>query len=367
MIRRPPRSTLFPYTTLFRSGLLGQRPVGVDGDPHLAATADVPGHRDPGRLDLAVGHVGVLQCLDAVLAERHPGAALRVAVPVRPVLLAVRGPARDEHASALLGHGCDRGLAAGGPRRVLRARPLAGGRAPAPGGRAVPVTALAGPQCRLERLTLGAGGRCLAAVDPDLDPDPAERGTCLVEAVVDVGAQRVQRHPALAVKLRPRHLRAAEPARALHPDPAGSALHGRLHGLAHRTPERHPARQLLGHALRDELRVHLGVLDLEDVELDLLAGELFQVAADPVGLGAASPDDDAGPGRVDVHPDPVPGALDLHLGDAGPLHAALQHPADGHILGDVVLVQLVGVPPALEVFGDAQPEPVRVHLLASYG
>src|SRR3712207_8549331 len=28
MIRRPPRSTLFPYTTLFRSG---GRPVGADG------------------------------------------------------------------------------------------------------------------------------------------------------------------------------------------------------------------------------------------------------------------------------------------------------------------------------------------------
>src|SRR3712207_8995951 len=28
MIRRPPRSTLFPYTTLFRS--LGQPPVGAD-------------------------------------------------------------------------------------------------------------------------------------------------------------------------------------------------------------------------------------------------------------------------------------------------------------------------------------------------
>src|SRR2546427_3545551 len=26
MIRRPPRSTLFPYTTLFRSGLLGAAP-----------------------------------------------------------------------------------------------------------------------------------------------------------------------------------------------------------------------------------------------------------------------------------------------------------------------------------------------------
>src|SRR3712207_7426245 len=28
MIRRPPRSTLFPYTTLFRSELPGRRPAG---------------------------------------------------------------------------------------------------------------------------------------------------------------------------------------------------------------------------------------------------------------------------------------------------------------------------------------------------
>src|SRR5437667_11573593 len=32
MIRRPPRSTLFPYTTLFRSGL-----VGADGPTHAGA------------------------------------------------------------------------------------------------------------------------------------------------------------------------------------------------------------------------------------------------------------------------------------------------------------------------------------------
>src|SRR2546428_7224538 len=32
MIRRPPRSTLFPYTTLFRSDLAVERP---DGDEHL--------------------------------------------------------------------------------------------------------------------------------------------------------------------------------------------------------------------------------------------------------------------------------------------------------------------------------------------
>src|SRR5437588_3488606 len=38
MIRRPPRSTLFPYTTLFRSAQLGRGPlVGVDGEDPFAA------------------------------------------------------------------------------------------------------------------------------------------------------------------------------------------------------------------------------------------------------------------------------------------------------------------------------------------
>src|SRR2546422_7052788 len=35
MIRRPPRSTLFPYTTLFRS-----RGVGIQGDPDLHGRGD---------------------------------------------------------------------------------------------------------------------------------------------------------------------------------------------------------------------------------------------------------------------------------------------------------------------------------------
>src|SRR3712207_9298669 len=53
MIRRPPRSTLFPYTTLFRSGQhaqerrpgipgLAQPQLGVDGEAERGAG---PGHR----------------------------------------------------------------------------------------------------------------------------------------------------------------------------------------------------------------------------------------------------------------------------------------------------------------------------------
>src|SRR2546430_4236386 len=50
MIRRPPRSTLFPYTTLFRSGLVVESPiqfklipeVGVEGKPTRRHELDEP-------------------------------------------------------------------------------------------------------------------------------------------------------------------------------------------------------------------------------------------------------------------------------------------------------------------------------------
>src|SRR5947208_4959013 len=42
MIRRPPRSTLFPYTTLFRSSLACGVQATPDADGWLVALADMP-------------------------------------------------------------------------------------------------------------------------------------------------------------------------------------------------------------------------------------------------------------------------------------------------------------------------------------
>ncbi len=176
----------------------------------------------------------------------------------------------------------------------------------------------------------------------------------------------MQRHTALAVELRTAHLGAAETTGALDLDALGAGLHGALHRLAHGTAEGDAGGQLLRDALSHELGVQLGVLDLEDVQLDLLAGQLLEVAADAVGLGATATDDDAGTGGVDVNADAVAGALDLDLGDAGALHALRHHATNGNVFLDVVLVQLVGVPAGLEVRADAEAEPVRVNLLAHY-
>src|SRR2546425_8457129 len=61
MIRRPPRSTLFPYTTLFRSRSAGVEHAEQGRDPaEGGAVADARGHRDHGRSE---EHTSELQSL----------------------------------------------------------------------------------------------------------------------------------------------------------------------------------------------------------------------------------------------------------------------------------------------------------------
>src|SRR5690349_8871828 len=53
----PPLGRALAGTHARLGRLLGERTVRVDVDPDLAATLDVPGHRDTRRLDLPVGDV----------------------------------------------------------------------------------------------------------------------------------------------------------------------------------------------------------------------------------------------------------------------------------------------------------------------
>src|SRR2546430_12395021 len=58
MIRRPPRSTLFPYTTLFRSQYL----VDVAGPRRAGRLADEPAQEDA--VDAVLAHPSVVQQQD---------------------------------------------------------------------------------------------------------------------------------------------------------------------------------------------------------------------------------------------------------------------------------------------------------------
>jgi hypothetical protein len=66
-------------------GLLGEGLVGIDVDPHLAATLDLSRHRDSSGLDLTVGKPSGVQRLQPVVAKldldlpaRHPGSSASV-------------------------------------------------------------------------------------------------------------------------------------------------------------------------------------------------------------------------------------------------------------------------------------------------
>src|SRR5256885_10013678 len=75
MIRRPPRSTLFPYTTLFRSavglgggaGAEGQQPYGVQRCRDLLEDPGQVGHL----LEPAGGRIGVGARASGVRSEEH--------------------------------------------------------------------------------------------------------------------------------------------------------------------------------------------------------------------------------------------------------------------------------------------------------
>src|SRR5256885_11902898 len=58
MIRRPPRSTLFPYTTLFRSAVLVE--PAVPDRPWLGLL-EVQAEHDPDKLDDTLAEVGQLR------------------------------------------------------------------------------------------------------------------------------------------------------------------------------------------------------------------------------------------------------------------------------------------------------------------
>src|SRR3712207_8629948 len=77
MIRRPPRSTLFPYTTLFRSGVAGAK----SRETH--ATSESAGHHHRDRLSWRIRY-----------RFRRVGTLLRV-------LPAGRQPRSEEHTSEL--------------------------------------------------------------------------------------------------------------------------------------------------------------------------------------------------------------------------------------------------------------------------
>src|SRR5438270_8031163 len=108
-----------------------------------------------------------------------------------------------------------------------------------------------------------------ALEDPDLDAAGAERGERGGDAIIDVGAQRMQRHAAFAIPFHARDFGAAETARAVDANAFGAETHRRLHRPLHGAAERDAALELLRDRFGDQGGVEFGLADFDDVDDDV--------------------------------------------------------------------------------------------------
>src|SRR5215475_2665872 len=312
--------------------LAGDRHVREDADPDATDTLQVASHGAPRRLDLARGNAARFDGLQAEGAEIERVAALGRTVDAALVGLPVLGSLRLQHS-----------VPSSDPRRRALARDLLLLRALVLRHRVV--------------------RQDLALENPDLDAASAVGRLGRRPSVVDVGAQRMQRHTPLAVPLHARDLGAAQAPAAVDADAARPQPHGRLHGPLHRPPEGDATLQLLRDVLRYQLGVDLRLADLEDVEMHLAAGHLLQVVAQLLDVGALLADDDAGARRVNGDARLLGRPLDDDAADAGLRQALLQIVPQTQVLVQHAGIVLVGVPARIPGAVDADAQADRIDLL----
>src|SRR5256886_16276319 len=107
MIRRPPRSTLFPYTTLFRSNIL----VGSNGDGEEARICDFGLARHVSSVSSLTGERGFVGTIDYVPPEQIAGETIDARADVYALgcvlfecLTGERPIARDSELSVVYAH-----------------------------------------------------------------------------------------------------------------------------------------------------------------------------------------------------------------------------------------------------------------------
>ena len=157
----------------------------------------------------------------------------------------------------------------------------------------------------------------------------------------------------------------AQTAGAVALDALGAGAHGAAHSILHGAAVRNTLLKLSGDILGHQLRVHIGVADLHDVQLHGLADKLLNALAVLLHLGAALADDHTGTGHMQVNGNDLAAALDLDLGDTGRIQELLQVHADLVILHQKVAHLLIaGIPTGIPVFDDAHAEAVGINFLS---
>jgi hypothetical protein len=130
---------------------------------------------------------------------------------------------------------------------------------------------------RAQQLPRRVAFQNLALVHPTLDADDAVCRMRFGEAVVDVGAQCVQRKLPVQIPFRPRDFGSIQSARHAHLDTLATEPLRRIYRLSHRSPECNALFQLEGNRFRNQLRIQFRFVNFLDVDEDFALGALRQI------------------------------------------------------------------------------------------
>src|SRR6201996_5782525 len=174
----------------------------------------------------------------------------------------------------------------------------------------------------------------------------------------------MQRHAAFAVPLHARDFRAAQAARAVDTDAFGAETHRRLHGALHGAAERDAALELLRDRFGDQGRIQLGLPDLDDVDDDVGIGDVGDLLAQLVDVGALLADHDTRTGRVDGDAALLVRTLDHDARHCGLLQFLVQDLADLDVfVQQLAVFGLAGEPAGIPGPVDAETQADRIDLL----
>jgi len=97
------------------------------------------------------------------------------------------------------------------------------------------------------------------------------------------------RNPAIALGVSPRHFRTGQTTSTGNHDAFSAQAHGPGDRLAHGPLVRDAALKLLGNAFGNQISIQFRTPDLGDIHLDPLAGQLLQLGAQGIDIGALRP------------------------------------------------------------------------------
>src|SRR3990172_4940783 len=209
-----------------------------------------------------------------------------------------------------------------------------------------------------------------ALEDPHFHADLSVGGRCLGKPVVDIGAQRMQRHTAFAIPLRARDLGAVQAPGDHDLDAERAQPHGIGHGSLHGAAEHNALFELLRDIFRNQLRVQFRLAHFLYRQGHRHARQPHQFLAQFFNVLTLLTDDDTRPRGVDRNANGLRRPLDDDRADRRVRQLSLQKLPGLEIGNQIFRVRVViRVPTRAPVANYAEPEPDRIdllsHLLAS--